>query len=103
VNDWFPELDPPPGGLRDLRARLEATRRPWWPGLLLLAAALLLAILWPRPRTGLQLDAGLAAWVAPPTAPVSVPPGAEATTAIERVPVDIVWYRVAGTAIVERQ
>jgi hypothetical protein len=93
VNDWFPELEPPPDGLRALRARLDARRGRWWPGLALVAAALLLAVLWPRPRAELALDAGLAAVIAPPGAPVTATGG----TLVERVPADVVWYRVVAT------
>lgn len=93
MTDWFPDLEPPPGGLRSLRARLDAPRRPWWPALALVAAAVLLAILWPRPRSELALDAGLAAVLAVPRAPVT----AVGATVVERVPADVVWYRVVAT------
>ena len=93
----FPELDPPPDGLRGLRARLDRPRLAWWPWLLLLAgAAAALLLLWPRAAALPPLDAGLVAAVSPPTEPVTVPPHAVGRVAVARVPAEIVWYRVAA-------
>lgn len=101
--DDFPDLEPPAGGLSALRARLDRPRRPWRlliPLPLLAAAALVAAVLWPRPRTELPLDAALLAWVAPPSAPVTAVPGADGTPGLERVPSDVVWYRVTAPPVV---
>ena len=52
MDELFVDLRPPPGGLEDLRARVERRRgiRWWIPlGSALAAAAVVLAIAWPRP------------------------------------------------------
>jgi hypothetical protein len=103
VTDWFPDLEPPSGGLLALRGRLDRRRVPWWPVAVAVAVAVAvgIAVVWGRPRPALPVDAGLLAWVAPPAEAVSVPPGAAGTTAIVRVPGDVVWYRVGGTTEIE--
>jgi len=57
--DAFESLEPPAGGLRDLRARLARppSRTPWVSALILISAAVLLAVI-PRPQgpSTLHLD-----------------------------------------------
>lgn len=102
--ELFPELDPPPHGLLRLRARLDARNRRryavgWVPvGIAVAACAALVvrAALEPAPPT-LRIDAGIAAWVDPPSEPVSLLPDADGAV-LEPVPnpSGLVWYRVAG-------
>lgn len=112
----FRRLDPPPGGLADLRRRLaaersaEASARRWRGPLMiagLAAAALVVIAVLPRapaPRAGWLEDAtaagdpALAALgLAPaPTAPVTLAPGAglAAVQRVETATPGVVYYRV---------
>lgn len=70
MSDWFEPLDPPPGGLNALRARLRADRRrrfAW----AVLATAVIVLVLLARPRPELPTDPGLVAFgLYEPTAPI---------------------------------
>ncbi|MCB9686815.1 MAG: hypothetical protein H6738_13175 [Alphaproteobacteria bacterium] len=100
LDDILPSLTPPPGGLHALRERLDHRRRRavWWVGLVPLgAAALALALLWPRAEV-LSLPEDPVLLTAVPSEPVTVPAEVAASVAVARVPVEgLVWYRVGST------
>lgn len=98
----FEDLRPPPGGLVQLRGRLDARRRPVWPWVLVATAALALVLL--RPSTTAPLvveDVGLVALglAGPSGEPVWVPASAAERVAVARVETGdpkVVLYQVAS-------
>ena len=98
LSDVLPDLEPPPGGLAGLRARLERPRR--WPvAVVALAAAVLLAVAFQPERRPLPQDPVLLAMLQPPSEPATVVPEARGRLAMERVAVGsagVVYYRVGG-------
>lgn len=91
----FEQLEPPPFGLERLRARLE-TERSKAPRLVLVAsavAAVLVAVLWPRPEAiDLTASLGLASTVE--VAPLD--PGTTAVLALPSSNPDVVLVRVSS-------
>ena len=107
----FERLEPPSGGLRDLRTRIEADRRRrlrMWrlQGAAAAALGLVVAVLGfvlasPRPaplRNDLGPTAVRLGLVAPPVEAVVIPPHSRAAMAARQVPMDddrVVFYLVA--------
>ncbi len=108
----FEPLEPPPGGLAELRARLQGERPPRWPWLVApslaaAAAAALLLVGVPEQTAGAELadqwaasDPMLAAALGRERAePVSVAAGHAGRLAVERVGMDderVILYRLVG-------
>ncbi len=112
VQQVFEVLEPPAGGLAELRLRIAAERTPRraWFGGLALAAAAAVALVVARPPTqepGGELDPGLLRseptlailLSEPQVEPVIVRPGQAGRLALRRVELpdaQVVYYRVAG-------
>ncbi|MEQ1508561.1 MAG: hypothetical protein ABMB14_40390 [Myxococcota bacterium] len=78
---WFPVLEPPPGGLRRLRDRLDGRRAPWWAGFAPVVPALIaatLAVGWwleAQPRAApIPVDAALPTLAGPGPLGAQAPP-----------------------------
>jgi hypothetical protein len=85
-DELFEPLEPPPGGLQRLRARLDAPRTRSAPIWIFAVATCALAL-------------GAVALQAPPREPVTVPPSGRAEVAVVRVPLRderVVFYWVAS-------
>lgn len=108
LSDILPVLDPPPGGLERLRARLAQPRpRRRTPTLVALAAAAVILVTWltpsalPVPATS---DPVLAALSAAPVEPVQVLSRSRlVATRVDTAAPGLVYYRVDGVAECCRQ